>query len=110
MLRLFIALALFTLATIPTLSHAQSAPRVLLLDAQALQQAHAGQVTPDELAAVQRRAEQALAHGPFSVTAKHVAPPSGDVHDYVSLSIYWWPDPQARDGLPYIQRDVVRNT
>jgi hypothetical protein len=44
------------------------------------------------------------------VTEKHVPPPSGDVHDYVSLSIYWWPDPATSTGLPYIQRDGVRNT
>jgi hypothetical protein len=43
------------------------------------------------------------------VTAKHVPPPSGDVHDYVSLSIYWWPDPASAGGTPYIQRDGVRN-
>jgi len=31
--------------------------------------------------------------------------PSGDPHDYVSLSPYWWPDPEKEDGLPYIRRD-----
>lgn len=31
--------------------------------------------------------------------------PSGDPHDYVSLSPYWWPDPDTKDGLPYVRRD-----
>ncbi|MEL7473653.1 MAG: alginate lyase family protein [Planctomycetota bacterium] len=31
--------------------------------------------------------------------------PSGDPHDYVSLSPYWWPDPNSPDGLPYTRRD-----
>ncbi|USN98679.1 MAG: alginate lyase family protein [Phycisphaeraceae bacterium] len=34
----------------------------------------------------------------------HVAP-SGDPHDYVSLSPYWWPNPHTDDGLPYIRKD-----
>lgn len=31
--------------------------------------------------------------------------PSGDPRDYVSLSPYWWPDPDQPDGLPYIRHD-----
>lgn len=40
-----------------------------------------------------------------SVVNKPMAPPSGDYHDYVSLSPYWWPNPDTADGLPYIRRD-----
>lgn len=36
-------------------------------------------------------------------------PPSGDAHDYYSLSPYWWPDPAKADGLPYIWRDGQEN-
>ena len=32
-------------------------------------------------------------------------PPSGDIHDYLSLAPYRWPDPSKKDGLPYIGRD-----
>lgn len=48
---------------------------------------------------------------PFvSVTQKRsVLPPSGDRHDYFSLSPYWWPDPSKPDGLPYIRRDGETN-
>ncbi len=31
--------------------------------------------------------------------------PNVEKNDYVSLSPYWWPDPQKEDGLPYIRRD-----
>jgi hypothetical protein len=45
-----------------------------------------------------------------AVTDKHtLLPPSGDKHDYFSLSPYWWPDPSKSDGLPYIRRDGVTN-
>lgn len=40
-----------------------------------------------------------------SVMDKKNIPPSGDKHDYMSWGIYWWPDPQKADGLPYIRRD-----
>jgi len=50
-------------------------------------------------------AEQTLHAGPFSVMDKKLTPPSGDKHDYMSLGPYWWPDPDKKDGLPYIRRD-----
>ena len=28
-----------------------------------------------------------------------------DKHDYTSLATYWWPDPNKKDGLPYIPID-----
>lgn len=31
--------------------------------------------------------------------------PTGDRRDYVSLSPYWWPNPETEDGLPYVRRD-----
>jgi hypothetical protein len=40
---------------------------------------------------------------------KTLLPPSGDKHDYFSLSPYWWPDPSKKDGLPYIRRDGETN-
>ncbi len=36
---------------------------------------------------------------------KKGTPPGGDKHDYLSLSIYYWPDPAKADGKPYIVRD-----
>ncbi len=38
----------------------------------------------------------------------HTAP-SRDPRDYISLSPYWWPNPETTDGLPYVRDDGVRN-
>ncbi len=46
---------------------------------------------------------------PVSVMMKEKAAVSGDKHDYMSLSRYFWPDPSKPDGLPYISRDGVSN-
>lgn len=54
-------------------------------------------------------ADAALAAGPFSVMHKKQVPPSGDKHDYMSLAPYYWPNPEAPNGLPYVRRDGRRN-
>ena len=51
------------------------------------------------------RADQMLDAQPLSVMMKKDAPASGDMHDYMSLARYYWPDPSKPDGLPYISRD-----
>ncbi|MDL2306271.1 alginate lyase family protein, partial [Bacteroides sp. OttesenSCG-928-D19] len=56
-----------------------------------------------------KEAEQQLGVKPYSVVYKEGMPPSGDKHDYVSLSRYVWPDPSKPDGLPYIHRDGESN-
>ncbi len=50
-------------------------------------------------------ADEALRVQPPSVTEKAKTPPSGDKHDYISLAPYFWPDPKAKDGLPYVRND-----
>ena len=89
-------------------------PAVFLLDAEQLALAQAAARAGDPalqpaLAALRIQADRALTRGPYTITAKTVPPPGGDVHDYVSLSIYWWPDTSAPSGLPYVLRDGVRN-
>ncbi len=54
-------------------------------------------------------ADRLLDIGPFSVMNKKMMPPSGDKHDYYSLGIYWWPNPNTDNGLPYIRKDGIRN-
>lgn len=54
-------------------------------------------------------ADKALGGGLYSVTYKKGIAPSGDKHDYVSLSRYAWPDPDTPGGLPYIMRDGRSN-
>ena len=43
------------------------------------------------------------------VTNKTLLPASGDIHDYYSISPYFWPDPTKPDGLPWIYKDGVVN-
>lgn len=56
-----------------------------------------------------KEADVALDTSPFSVVEKSAIPPSGDKHDYMSLSTYGWPDPNTTSGLPYISRDTEIN-
>ena len=80
----------------------------LVLDARALADTRAavraGQDVPG-LADLLREADAIVPAYPTTITAKAAPAPSGDLHDYVSLSIYWWPDASKPDGLPYVQRD-----
>ena len=46
---------------------------------------------------------------PYSVLDKKMVPPSNDMHDYHSLGIYWWPNPDTEDGLPYVRHDGKKN-
>lgn len=63
----------------------------------------------DSLAQLRAAADEALGRGPYSVMDKQIVPPSGDKHDYMSYSRYWWPNPDTADGLPYVRRDGVVN-
>ncbi|CAB4480918.1 unnamed protein product [Rhizophagus irregularis] len=45
----------------------------------------------------------------YSVTLKNSLPPSNDPHDYMSLSRYFWPNPDKPNGLPYIRIDGIEN-
>ena len=54
-------------------------------------------------------ADRLLDIEPPSVMQKKMMPPSGNKHDYYSLGIYWWPNPDTEDGLPYIRKDGIRN-
>jgi hypothetical protein len=59
------------------------------------------------LADLVKQADKDLKAGPFSVVTndKPHGPPSGDKHDYVSMAPYFWPDPDKKDGLPYLRKD-----
>lgn len=55
------------------------------------------------------QADTVLSRNVYSVTQKEGIAPSGDKHDYVSLSRYWWPNPDTSDRLPYIYKDGQSN-
>ncbi|MDW5289631.1 alginate lyase family protein [Formosa sp. PL04] len=44
-----------------------------------------------------------------TVINKTILPPTGNKHDYLSLSRYWWPNPETPDGLPWIRKDGETN-
>src|SRR5438094_8260156 len=80
-----------------------------LARAKALIPAHDARVT-DAFTKLRRDADRAVTAPLVAVTDRRSQlPPSGDPHDYYSLSPYWWPDPSKADGLPYIRRDGVTN-
>jgi len=60
---------------------------------------------PDSRKVLTAEADALLTAAAPSVTQKKHLPPTGDAHDYQSLSPYWWPDPAKPDGLPWLSRD-----
>jgi len=57
------------------------------------------------VARLRREADVSLERGPYSVVDKAAPPASGDLHDYCSIGLYWWPNPKTKDGKPYIRKD-----
>ncbi len=56
-----------------------------------------------------QRGDKALEHVINPVTNKSAPAASQDIHDYLSLGPYWWPDTSKPDGLPWIRKDGVIN-
>lgn len=52
--------------------------------------------------------DKALTVAPVSIMDKEQVPPSGDKHDYLSIAIYYWPNPDTPDGLPWVNHDGER--
>ncbi|HEV2135219.1 MAG TPA: alginate lyase family protein [Terracidiphilus sp.] len=50
-------------------------------------------------------ADKAMAVGPYSVMDKQDVPASGSKHDYASLAPYWWPNPDTKNGMPFVRKD-----
>lgn len=61
-----------------------------------------------QVAGIVARAEEALVRGRLSVVDKSAMPPSGDRHDYMTVSPYWWPDPTDPDSQQVHRRDGIR--
>ena len=56
-----------------------------------------------------KRADLALQANYRSVVDKSIIPPSGDLHDYLSRAVYFWPDSSKVDGLPWVGKDGKYN-
>jgi len=54
-------------------------------------------------------ANNALTQKPITITAYHSDRTKAGPHDYFSQSDYWWPNPDTKDGLPYIRKDGLSN-
>jgi hypothetical protein len=57
------------------------------------------------LAALTEKADKAVKQKTDSVMNKPKAGPSGERHDYLSISSYFWPDPNTATGLPWLYKD-----
>jgi hypothetical protein len=90
------------------------ASKLLTLNADVLNEAKRKYLEGDPLITqsvnqLKKDADTALQKGPFSVMDKKSVAPSGDKHDYVSIGVYWWPNPDTPDGKPYIHKDGQLN-
>jgi len=54
-------------------------------------------------------ANKALTEKPITITAYHSDRSKAGPHDYFSQSDYWWPNPDTKNGLPYIRKDGLSN-
>ncbi len=85
-------------------------PKVISLDAsflvrsKELVESGSKDIQPSYKALI-KQADRYFGEGPFTVIDKDKIPPSGDKHDYFSLSVYSWPNPKSKDSMPYIIRD-----
>ena len=58
---------------------------------------------------VSTAADAALRSASISITSSVNALSEGGKQDFYSNGNYWWPDPQAANGIPYIRRDGHSN-
>ncbi|NUM55141.1 MAG: alginate lyase family protein [Candidatus Hydrogenedentes bacterium] len=67
------------------------------------------QAYPNASAEVIEKADKLLSTSVKTVMDKSATPPSGDKHDFLTLSPYHWPNTSTVDGKPYVMRDGVVN-
>ncbi len=89
---------------------ADKLPRVFILNPRLISQAKQRILSGDKqfqpaLEALKAQADAAMSAGPYSVMEKQTSSPTGDKHDYYSLAIYWWPNPDTANHEPYVRRD-----
>ncbi len=122
-----VALAIGALVAAPHIKHGtpaaaespvQAPPTLYALDSAGLQQTKQRAASGDAdilrlITRLKADADKALVVPIRTVTYKQTAgiplAPSGDPHDYYSLSDYYWPNPATADGLPYIRKDGQKN-
>jgi hypothetical protein len=92
--------------------HAQQ-PVLYLMDANKVALAKRNITRSEEgeknLAALVKEANKMLQRKYGSVMEKKFVPPCGNMHEYMSMARYYWPDPTKPDGKPYIRKDGEKN-
>ncbi len=69
----------------------------------------AGLASPELLEKLRVDADTILSKPLMLITNVKLPRPSGDIHDYISVAPYWWPNPDTPDGLPWVGRDGYVN-
>jgi hypothetical protein len=82
---------------------------VLRRNRERIQEGRAVATLRDAHQALLAEAVSLLAVGPFSVSDKPMGPGGGSVHDFYTLSPYFWPNGIIPGGKPYFYRDGIRN-
>jgi hypothetical protein len=103
-LKTWFAVLVFLMAAPVVAQRAAEAPATIEIDGAFLARVRAHPVA-EIVNAARLDAEWAMNVGPYSVMDKQDVPPSGSKHDYVSLAPYWWPNPDSKNGLPFVRRD-----
>ncbi|MGB7159363.1 MAG: alginate lyase family protein [Tepidisphaeraceae bacterium] len=109
-MRIAVSVLIVSLLFLTTSLRAEEGPRVFQSEGSDLAAAKARAARPDAdlrkaLDEIRERADKALDYKLVTVMDKPFTPPSGDKHDYMSLSPYWFPDPSKPDGKPFIRKD-----
>jgi len=63
----------------------------------------------DEKNILQKKATNLLEKEFKPITNKKFLPPSGNKNDYFSTAVYYWKNPNTKDGLPWIYKDGEYN-
>ncbi len=103
---LFLAAAIALLLSTATL-HAQQ-NTLYLISATTAAKAKTT-ISPAQTAILKKKADKLIAATFGSVTNKKFTPPCGNMHEYMSMARYYWPDTTKADGKPYIKKDGQKN-
>ncbi len=68
-----------------------------------------GTVAEELLLKLRADADEILTKPTMKVTDIKLPRPSGNIHDYTSISGYRWPNPDTPDGMPWVRRDGYVN-
>lgn len=101
MIRIYL-ISLFTLLVVTN-----TTAQVVVWNLKSLEEAKAN--NSPEIRMIIKEADSKLDKTLITVVDKELTPSSGDIHDYMSMGRYWWPDPTKVDGVPYIRKDGKSN-